>query len=134
MIVSSVGLAWLGEQSELDIALADPNVLLAPAAMSMAFAAGMAAMAFQRDLRRYRFGWRQLVPFVAVVAGVASVGAGLARRGFCGTHPSDHGSQIVVCLQTFVDELAEHGIAKTGPPGAVQLLGLLRSACLPALG
>lgn len=77
VIVSSVGLAWLGEQSELGIALADPQVLLAPAAMSLAFAAGMAAMAFQRDLRRYRFGWRQLVPFVAVVAVVASAGAGL---------------------------------------------------------
>ena len=77
VIVGSVGLAWWAEQGELAFAIADPHVVLAPAAMSLAFAAGMAAMAFQRDLRRYRFGWRQAVPFVAVVAVVASAGAGL---------------------------------------------------------
>jgi GT2 family glycosyltransferase len=77
IIVGSVGLAWLGEQADLEVAIADPHVLLAPAAMSLAFAAGLATMAFQRDLRRYRFGWRQLVPFVAVVAVVSSAGAGL---------------------------------------------------------
>lgn len=77
VFVGSVGLAWFADQSELGFALSEPTVLLAPAAMSLAFAAGMAAMAFQRDLRRYRFGWRQLVPFVAAVAMCASVGAGL---------------------------------------------------------
>ena len=77
VIVGSVGLAWWVEQGELDVGIADPHVVLAPAAMSLAFAAGMATMAFQRDLRRYRFGWRQLVPFVAIVAVIASAGAGL---------------------------------------------------------
>jgi len=77
VIVASVGIAWIAEQGNFSVALADPHVLLAPAAMSMAFAGGMAAMAFQRDLRRYRFGWRQLVPFVAVLAVVSSAGAGL---------------------------------------------------------
>lgn len=77
VIVGSVALAWWIEQGDLDVAVADPHVVLAPAAMSLAFAAAMAAMAFQRDLRRYRFGWRQAVPFVAVVAMVASAGAGL---------------------------------------------------------
>ena len=77
VIVGSVGLAWWVEQGEFDFAIGDPHVVLAPAAMSLAFAAGMATMAFQRDLRRYRFGWRQLVPFVAIVAVIASAGAGL---------------------------------------------------------
>lgn len=77
VIVGSVGLTWFADQSELGFALAEPAVLLAPGAMSLAFAAGMAAMAFQRDLRRYRFGWRQLVPFVAALAMCASAGAGL---------------------------------------------------------
>lgn len=77
VVVGSVGLTWWLEQGELDVAIGDPHVVLAPAAMSLAFAAGMATMAFQRDLRRYRFGWRQLVPFVAIVAVIASAGAGL---------------------------------------------------------
>ena len=77
VIILSVGLAWMTERAEIDIALADPHVLLAPAALGLAFAAGMASMAVQRDLRRYRFGWRQLGPFVAIVAVVASASAGL---------------------------------------------------------
>jgi len=77
VIVGSVALAWFADQGDLGVALGDPHVVLAPAAMSLAFAAGMAAMAFQRDLRRYRFGWRQLVPFVAGAAVVVSAGAGL---------------------------------------------------------
>ena len=77
VIVISVSLAWLAEQNDFEYAIGNPHVLLAPAAVSLAFAAGVAAIAFQRDLRRYRFGWRQLVPFVAVVAMIASAGAGL---------------------------------------------------------
>jgi len=77
VIVGCVALTWLVDQGELGVAVGDPHVLLAPAAVSLAFAAGMAATAFQRDLRRYRFGWRQAVPFVAGIAVVASAGAGL---------------------------------------------------------
>ena len=77
VIVGSVGLAWFAEQSDLTLAVSDPHVLLAPAGMSLSFAAGVAAMAFQRDLRRYRFGWRQAVPFFAGAAVIVSVAAGL---------------------------------------------------------
>jgi len=81
--VGSIGIAWWAEQSDT-VAVADPYVLLAPAAMSLAFAAGMAAIAFQRDLRRFRFGWRQLVPFVAgaalIVSSVAGLGGALDGR------------------------------------------------------
>jgi len=75
--LGSVGIAWWAEHAATSIALSDPHVLLAPAGMSLAFAAGMTAMAFERDLRRYRFGWRQAVPFVAAMAVCASMGAGL---------------------------------------------------------
>jgi len=77
VFVSSVGLAWWSTQGDVGVGLADRHVLLAPAAVSLSMAAGMAAMAFRRDLRRYRFGWRQAVPFVAGLAVVLSAGAGL---------------------------------------------------------
>lgn len=77
VVVASVGLGWWAQQGELGVALADAHVVLAPAAISLAFAAGIGAIAFQRDLRRYRFGWRQLVPFVAAGAMVVTAGAGL---------------------------------------------------------
>lgn len=77
VFVGSVGLAWWSTQGDIGLGLADRHVLLAPAAVSLAMAAGMAAMAFRSDLRRYRFGWRQAVPFVAGLAVVLSAGAGL---------------------------------------------------------
>lgn len=75
--IASVALALAAQQGRFGVPLPSPDVLLAPVALSLAFAAGMTAVAFGSDLRRYRFGWRQLVPFVAVGALIASSGAGL---------------------------------------------------------
>jgi len=63
-----IGRGWTG-------ALAiDPLVLLAPAAAATAASIGLGVAAFERDLRKAEFGWRQLVTVVGVVAvGVASL-------------------------------------------------------------
>ena len=73
------GLVWAGEAGALPVALPRPEVVLAPAAVGMALAAGLSMVAFEVDVRRHRFGWRQLVPVTAavglVVATLPVVGA-----------------------------------------------------------
>ena len=64
----SVAVAWAGGRGWLPVHFQAPDVLLAPAAVALAGAAALGAAAFELDLPRYRFGWRQ----------VASLGAGAA--------------------------------------------------------
>ena len=55
-----------------------PEVLLAPAAVGLALAAGLAMTAFEVDLPDYRFGWRQVASVVAALALVFGVLPALA--------------------------------------------------------
>jgi GT2 family glycosyltransferase len=59
---------WMGDQGWFPVALPNPGVLLAFAAAGLALAAGLGMLAFEVDLPRQRFGWRQLAPVGAVVA------------------------------------------------------------------
>src|SRR5947208_3389898 len=49
------------------------DAMLGPAALALAGAAGLGMVAFETDLVRYRFGWRQLALVVAAAAVVAGV-------------------------------------------------------------
>ena len=69
----SVGLAWTGGRGWLPFRLQDPDLLLAPAAAALAGAIAMGAAAAQRDLRGYRFSWRQAAPLAGGLALVAAV-------------------------------------------------------------
>lgn len=74
--MSCWGLLWLGQQGWLPGGLPAPSVVLAPAAVGLALAAGMGVAAFEIDLTGYRFGWRQvagLVAGAALVVGAAPV-------------------------------------------------------------
>ncbi len=73
LYLGSVALAWVGEAGLLPVGLPRPEVLLAPAAAGLALAVAMGMAAFEVDLRRYRFGWRQAVPVTAAVALAAAV-------------------------------------------------------------
>ena len=79
----SVGVAWAGGRGWLPLHPQAPDVVLVPAAIAVATAAALGAAAFESDLSRYRFGWRQ----VASVAAGAAVTLGtlpvlaLARDG-----------------------------------------------------
>lgn len=64
----SIFTTWAGAQGWMPIALPTPTIMLAPAAISLAVAAGLGIAAFEIDLRAYGFGWRQLA---AAVAGAA---------------------------------------------------------------
>jgi GT2 family glycosyltransferase len=61
-------LVLAGQQDWLGRGLPDPGVLLAPAAAGLALASALGIAAFEIDLRRHRFGWRQFAPFAAVAA------------------------------------------------------------------
>lgn len=58
----AVGRGWTGSLA------VDPQVLLAPAAAATAAAIGLGVAAFEVDLRRAEFGWRQLTTVVGALA------------------------------------------------------------------
>jgi GT2 family glycosyltransferase len=63
--------AWTGGQGLLGVPVPPPEVLLAPAAAALALAVGLGALAFERDLRGYHFGWRQIASAIAGIAVLA---------------------------------------------------------------
>ena len=68
--LSCVGLAWAGGRGWVPLGLPPAEVLLAPAAAALALSTALGLRAFEVDLPRYRFGWRQ----GASVAAAAAVG------------------------------------------------------------
>lgn len=79
----SFGLAWLpGRISPGGSTLAPEGVLVA-AAIALAFAAGLGVAAVLDDLRRFHFGWRQVMMIVAGVGLFLAV-VGLAADTFSG--------------------------------------------------
>lgn len=70
--IAAVGVAWVELRGwSGDVVLPDPALLLAVAAPAVAMAAGLAISTYERDVRGYRFGWRQLVPIAGAVGLVA---------------------------------------------------------------
>ena len=61
--------------------LPSADTLLAPAAVGLAFAAGLGIAAFEVDLRGYRFGWRQLASLAAAAALAVGVIPALIAAG-----------------------------------------------------
>jgi len=66
--------AWTGGQGLLPVPVPPADVLLAPAAAALALSVGLGVLAFERDLRGYHFGWRQVASLVAAGAVLVSVG------------------------------------------------------------
>jgi hypothetical protein len=61
-------LAWAAGQGLLGVPLPPPDVLLAPAAAALSLSVGLGVVAFERDLRGYHFGWRQVASLIAAAA------------------------------------------------------------------
>jgi GT2 family glycosyltransferase len=66
-------LAWTSGNGLLPIDLPPAHVLLAPAAASLSVAAGLGILAFEIDLRGYRFGVRQLASIATACLCVAAL-------------------------------------------------------------
>lgn len=73
LYLGSAAVALAAEQGWSPVPLPRPEVILVPGAVGLATAAAMGVAAFQVDVRRYRFGWRQFVPLTTVVALVAAM-------------------------------------------------------------
>jgi GT2 family glycosyltransferase len=70
MTLASFALAWLPGRISPTAALPAPEGVLVPAALGVALAAGLGVSALLDDMRRSRFGWRQ-VSAVAAAVGLA---------------------------------------------------------------
>lgn len=66
--LASVAVVMVAAQGLLPVGAPRPEVILAPAVSGLALATAMGMVAFEVDLNRYMFGWRQLVPVTALVA------------------------------------------------------------------
>jgi len=77
LAATGFGLAWAIGQGRLVDMLPPAPVLLVPAAVGVALAAGMGMAAFEVDLPDYRLGWRQVTSFLAAAAFVVSLGPAL---------------------------------------------------------
>ena len=68
LYLGTAAAALVAEQDWSPVPLPRPEVIQVPGAVGLAIAVAMGVAAFFTDVRRYRFGWRQLVPFSAMVA------------------------------------------------------------------
>ena len=74
LYLAAVASVWAAGEGWVPFALPRPEVLLTVGTLGLALSAAMGVAAIERDLRTYKFGWRQLAPVTAVAAvGLAMV-------------------------------------------------------------
>ena len=66
-------LAWTGSNGLLPFDVPPMHVILAPAALALAMSAALGMLAFEIDLRGYRFGYRQAASFATAVMVSAAI-------------------------------------------------------------
>ena len=111
--------AWAGANGFLGVEVPSPHVVLAPAAASLAFAAGLGLVAFEQDLKSHRFGFRQVVSiasFVAVLLAIVPVLVA-ATDGRWGAPALDLGRALA-----FLDD-EDHRTLWIGDPALLPLAG-----------
>ena len=94
--IVSWALALAAQRGDLPFGLPDLQMLLVPAAVSVAALCGLAVLSVEHDLRFSHFGWRQaLVPVVAVASLLLAAGSvGLLDSGRWGMAAADHHSTL----------------------------------------
>jgi GT2 family glycosyltransferase len=118
-------LAWLGGQGLLGVPLPPADVLLPPAGAALALAAGLGVLAFERDLRGYHFGWRQLASLVAaggVLVSVAPLAVG-AIDGAWGMPGTDHAASLGFLRHEEVQAAGEFRVLWLGDPKVLPVAG-----------
>lgn len=73
LYLAAVATVWASGEGWVPFPLPRPEVVLVAGALGLAVSTSMGVAAIERDLRTYRFGWRQLAPVTAVVAVVLGV-------------------------------------------------------------
>ena len=117
------GLAWSVGQGWLVNVLPPASMMLVPAALGLALAAGLGMAAFEIDLPDYHFGWRQIMSLVAAIAFVLALGPALLSSfsGRWGLPRGDFSRSL-----SFLGEGSEDG--------AFRVLWLGDAAALPLQG
>ncbi|MCU1497359.1 MAG: hypothetical protein JWM47_1312 [Acidimicrobiales bacterium] len=80
VVLAGWAVLWAGHEGHLPVGLPASEVVLAPVAAALAFAAALGLASFEIDLRAYRFGWRQLLSVAAalgVVLGAVPLASGI---------------------------------------------------------
>jgi GT2 family glycosyltransferase len=118
-------LAWAGVEGWLGTGGGATGVLLAPAAASLAASVALGVVAFEKDLPRYRFGWRQAATAAAAVCAVAGALPFLAATvGGRASLPSTGYEQV---LGSYLDARSSatvpYRVLWLGDPGALPLAG-----------
>jgi hypothetical protein len=90
------GVAWAGGQGLLGVPVPPADVVLAPAAAALSLSVALGVLAFERDLRGYHFGWRQVASLAAAAAVIAATGPVLASSvgGRWGLPRTDHAATL----------------------------------------
>ncbi len=81
LAVASIGIAWVSTNDFLPVELPDAHVLLVPAGVGFAWAAGIGFAAFELDVPRFGQRPRRIAIAVGVVGLFASVGPAFAAAG-----------------------------------------------------
>jgi GT2 family glycosyltransferase len=81
IFIATVGLTWAGARGWLGPIVPSPYVFGGFAGVALALNAAAGAVAVQEDLRAFRFGWRQVLPFAAVLGVVLAVVPVMTRAG-----------------------------------------------------
>lgn len=68
LYLAAVAAVWAAGEGWVPFSLPRPETILVVGALGLAVSAAMGVAAIERDLRTYRFGWRQLAPITAVAA------------------------------------------------------------------
>ena len=120
LYLGTAAVALVAEQDWSPVPLPRPEVIQVPGAVGLAIAVSMGVAAFLVDIRRHRFGWRQVVPFTAVAALVAGMLPGLAVvSGGDWNATRDDYSDVAPFSDD--DGAAEHRVLWLGHPDVIPL-------------
>jgi hypothetical protein len=121
---ASFALAWTGADGRLGSGGGATGVLLAPAAVAIAATVALGVVAFERDLARFRFGWRQLATVataVCVVAGLLPILSGTLGGRF--SLPVTGYDQVLGWMNAKTPPKVPYRVLWLGDPGALPLTG-----------
>ena len=68
LYLGAVAGVWAAANDWVPVAMPRPEIIFTLGSLGLALSSAMSVAAIERDLRTYRFGWRQLLPITAVAA------------------------------------------------------------------
>ncbi|WP_419919981.1 glycosyltransferase [Candidatus Poriferisocius sp.] len=127
LYLGTAAVALAGEQGWSPVPLPRPEVVQVPGAVGLAIAVAMGVAAFQVDVRRYRFGWRQIVPLTALAALVAGMFPLLAAvsDGDWNATGDDYGDAVADVVPLLSgDSIAQRDQQRTGGDAVADVVPL----------